>query len=408
MDPATIMALTSLAGGLFGGSPAAPPQSQQIYTPEMRDQMLNYLQKFGGQLNTLYGTPSAGAGGVTTQQTSTNVNRDAKTEALAAFFQETQGLSAEEAQKKAAARAADTTKPLNQNQKFVDWLKQGNGKDFGVSVGKGGGIIAPKETIPGGFQVDPRSEALNAGFQNLSAQSLQAASGLPSLFGMDTARALQAKSGLQGMIGQQLGQGLNDQGLTFQNQTDLDALEKFYLQKFGDLQRDTTQNIAGGLAESGFASSNLAANALQKGAYDSQSRFLTEAMAALAGQREGMLSGRAARQSQGMGDMLNAFNTLGANQGMQGVLGGVMSPGQAGLFTDPQSAALAAQLQQQNIGNNMQYAQMMQQGLSTPVQIMPEAPGLFSQVMGAASPFLGMGAAIGGAKLLQGSPKAVS
>jgi hypothetical protein len=396
MDPITMMAIGGGLSSLFGGGASTPPQSQQLYTPEMRDEMLNYLSGLGGNLNSLYGTQSYAPGGISTQQASQISPQQQKATAYVQYLQ-SQGFSPENAQKKANQIIASKKEKFADDKGFKQWLKT-DGAGLGLKVG-GGKIAAGTKIAPGGVNATPQSELLNAGFQNLSGQALQAASGLPALFGQDTARALQAKQGLQGMLGSMLGQGFTGSGLLPSETADLSALENFYMQKFGDLQRDTTQKTVGDLVSSGFSSSNLAADALQKGAYDSQSRFLTEAMAALAGKQEDLVNQRFNRQSQNMSNIMNAFNTLGANQGIGGITGAIMSPGQAGLFTDPQSAALAAQLQQQNIGNNLQYGQMMQQGLSSPVQVMPEGPGLMSTMLGGLA---GLGGAYLGGKGLSG------
>jgi hypothetical protein len=386
-DPMTMMALAGGLSSLFGGG-STPAQSQTFYSPEMRDQMLNYLRQFGGQLNSLFGTPSQGAGGVTTRQATQTKIAD-KDAAFVDYLVKQKGVSEKEAQQRLKAIKADPNRSLMNNKGFVDYIRGGNVE--GLSIGSNGGIITAKELTPGGFGVSEQSENLGSAFQGLNAEMAQALQGLPTLFGADAARALQSKMNLGNMAQNFLGETLTQSGLSPQNEQDLAAMEAALMQKFGDVRRDSLQQTVGNLVGSGFTSSNLAADALKRGAHDVENRFLTDALATLAGQRDSMMNNAVSRQSQGLGNILNTFGALGANQGMAGLTSGLINPNQAGMFNDVQSAQLANQIQQQNIQNQMGFANMMQQGLSQPVQMMPNSPGLFSQIAQYAAPFAGFG-----------------
>jgi hypothetical protein len=154
------------------------------------------------------------------------------------------------------------------------------------------------------------------------------------------------------------------------------------------------QSTTGQLVDSGFASSNLAAGALQRGAYDAQSRFLTGAMGELAAKENDLINSRFTRQSQNLNNLLNTYGTLGANQGIGSVLSGFISPGQGGYLTEAQSAALLAEMQNNQARNRQVDQSMMNTALGTPLQMLPSKGGAGSKVGGAASGALG-GAATG-------------
>jgi hypothetical protein len=159
------------------------------------------------------------------------------------------------------------------------------------------------------------------------------------------------------------------------------------------------QSTTGQLVDSGFASSNLAAGALQRGAYDAQSRFLTGAMGELAAKENDLINSRFARQSQNLSNLLNTYGTLGANQGIGSVLGGFISPGQGGYLTEAQSAALLAEMQQNQARNRQTDQSMMNTALGTPLQMLPSKGGAGSKIGSAATGALGgaaTGAMVGG------------
>lgn len=399
MDPIMLAAMLQASGGQSqggssgGGFPlnlgtqpaSATPQPFSAFTPEMAQQAFDYYNNYGKDLNQLYGTPSYAPGGVSTQQAEQMSGGEVKAEQYVKYLI-SKGYSPENAQKEAQSVISNKGKKFADDKGFKQWIKDGNAEGLRASGGK---IQADAKFRPGGINADPASEALNTALRGLSMQSAQAASGLPQLYAQEAQRALQAKQGIGNQVQSYIQQGFNQQGLLPSEQANLDAMKNKYLQQFTDLNKSNLQQTVGKLAGSGFSSSNLAKGALQKGVYDANSRFLTDAMGSLANQESSLLAQRAGIQGQNINNMLNSFNSLGANGGIGSVTGGITNPGNAGLFTDPQSAALAASLQQQNIGNRVNQEQMAGSVLQQPVTVVPESPGFFGNLLNTASPFMG-------------------
>lgn len=373
MDPLTISMLAGSLGSAFGGAGSTAPQPVNVFTPEMAQQLINQFNRYQGQFNAASRTPTVGAGGVSTSLGGKLSDREIKEREYTKY------LMSKGYDQANASRIASTTKNIGQDKGFRKWVNK-SGEATGV-FGKGGKVRAKTEYQPAGFNVSDISEANRNAMQGLTAQALGAASGLPQMFGMDLARALQTKQQLGGLAQNYLAQTLTPSGLSDTEQAQIDALKNKYLQDFGDLYNDTMRQTAGGLQSSGFASSSLANETLQRGAYDPQSRFLTDAMAKLAGLESDLVNQRFGRQSQNMTNLLNTFNTLGANQGINSVLGAITNPATAGLFTDPQSAQLQTQMQQAMLNNMQQNQQMANQVYSQPVTVMGEQPGFFSNLL---------------------------
>lgn len=373
MDPLTMSVISGALSGGFGGAGGGAPQPTNVFTPEMAQQLINQFNRFQGQFNAASRTPTVGAGGVSTSLGGKLSPREIKQREYTKY------LMSKGYDQANAERLASTTKNLGQDKGFRQWVNK-SGEATSLKT-KGGKVKAQTEYQPTGFNVSGMSEANRDAMQGLTAQALGAASGLPQMFGMDIARSLQAKQDLGNMAQNYLGQGFTDSGLLAGEQAQVDALKNKYLQDFGDLYNDTMRNTAGGLQSSGFASSNLAGEVLQRGAYDPQSRFLTDAMAKLAGLESDLVNQRFGRQSQNVSNILNTFNTLGANQGIGSVLGAITNPATAGLFTDPQSAQLQTQMQQSALNNMQQNQQMANQVYSQPVTVMGEQPGMMTNLL---------------------------
>lgn len=345
--------------------------SQSIFTPDMWQAAVDAQRRFQSNQNNFYGTPYTGAGGTTTRQATTMSARDVKADEYKKYLI-SKGYTQDNAQKEVNKILAGQGK-FRDDKGFRQAIKAGDIEGLSVKKGK---IKAQERITPGGFNVSPESESLRQGMQGLSGQAINAAQGLMPMLTGDIARSLMAKQGIQGQLGSLLGQGFTDTGLTPSEQANYDATKAKYMKDFGDLYRDTMQRTTGDLIDSGFASSNLAADALQRGAYDAQSRFLTDAMAGLAGKESDLINARFGRQSQNVSNLLNAFNTLGANQGIGSVLQGVLNPNQAGLFNDPQSIAMINEMQQNQAGNRRMDQAMLDAALGRPIQIMPTKDGL--------------------------------
>lgn len=381
VNPFLLSAGASALGNAFGGGGQAAPAPVNAFTPEMLTQLLKQYGQYEGQYNAAARTPTVGAGGVSTSQGGKLSDKEIKQREYVKY------LTSKGYDQANAQRLAARTKDLGQDKGFREWVNK-SGQATSLQA-KGGKVRAQTEYAPAGFNVSDMSEANRDAMQGLTGEALGAASGLPQMFGMDLARALQSKQQLGGMAQDYLGQGFTDSGLLASEQGQVDALKNKYLQDFGDLYKDTMRQTAGGLQSSGFASSNLAGEALQRGAYDPQSRFLTDAMAKLAGVESDLVNQRFGRQTQNLGNILNTYNTLGANQGIGSVLGGIVNPQQAGLATDMESAQLQAAMQQ-NVMNNMQQNQAMKnQVYSQPVTLMGEQPGMFSNLLAGGASALG-------------------
>lgn len=363
-------ALGPMAQYFAGANAPTAISAQTVFTPEMLDRYLNSMGQYMNAQNAFYGTPYQGPGGVSVNQPREMSRQETVAEAYTNYLV-SKGYSRENAQKKTDEIIANPKKAFKSDKGFKNYINQGNAS--GLSINKTGGINAAKKFTQGGIQSG--APGIGAQVQGLGQESLAAATGLPTMFAQDLARSLKAKEQLQGQIGNFLQQGFGPSGLTPQEQANYDATKAKYMQDYGDLYRDTMQNTTGQLVDSGFASSNLAAGALQRGAYDAQSRFLTGAMGELAAKENDLINSRFARQSQNLSNLLNTYGTLGANQGIGSVLGGFISPGQGGYLTEAQSAALLAEMQNNQARNRQVDQSMMNTALSTPLQMLPTSGG---------------------------------
>lgn len=347
----------------------------QVYTPDMLNEAVRQYQGYQNMQNQFYGTPYTGPGGTSVTQSRDMSSQEVKGEAYTNYLI-SKGWTRENAQKKTNQIIAQKKSTFYKSgdkeldKGFREYINQGNAP--GVSVGKGKIKAAPK-VKGGGIQTGAPGTLQQ--IQGLGSESLAAASGLPSMFGQDVARSLMARQQLQNSIGSLLGQGFTQSGLTPQEQASYDAMKARYMQDYGDLYRDTMQRTTGELADSGFASSNLAGQALQRGAYDAQSRFLTQAAGELAQRESDLVNQRFARQSQNLNNLLNTYGTLGANQGIGSVLGGFISPSQGGYLSEADTANLLANMQQNQARNRQTDQSFAVDIYGRPVSIVPGAGG---------------------------------
>ena len=364
-----------LAQGFMTANQPTAISPFQVYTPDMLDRAIASQQYYQNLQNQFYGTPYTGPGGTSVTQATTLSPQQVKAEAYTNYLI-SKGYTKENAQKETNKIIAQKKLTFyNTGNKEIDkgfkqYINEGNAP--GLSVGKG--KIKAKEKVQGGG-IQTGAPGIMEGVKGLGAESLAAAQGLPGMFGQDVARSLQARQQLQNSIGGLLGQGFTQSGLTPQEQMSYDAMKAKYLQDFGDLYKDTMQRTTGELVDSGFASSSLAKDALQRGAYDAQSRFLTGAMGELAQRENDLINSRVARQSQNLTNLLNTFGTLGANQGIGSVLGGFISPAQGGYLSEAQNAALLAGMQQNQAVNRQTDQSMMNEIFGRSTTVVPGAGG---------------------------------
>jgi len=388
----------------FGSSAGPPTVMNNVLTPEQLQGAVDQFQNYMGGFNELSGTPFAGPGGTQVTNSRELSASEQKVRAYTQYLVQNKGVSPQEAQRRANEIVAKKKLKFSDDKGFKQWIKGGNAPGLKARKGK---IKSTGPQFEGGqVQTSPESQALLDLARGLSGESLQAARGLPSMFANETAQALASRQGIRNNIMDFAGQNLNEQGLTEQNELDLQAIEDQIFNKFGDVFSDTMQGATGNLIDSGFNSSSLAGDALQDGAYNTQSRFLTDAAASLANTRQGLIDSNVNNNLKNLSGLTSAFNTVGANSGIGAVTGGAINPGSLGLFTDPQSAQLAATLKQQDL-MNMQRNQFALSDLATkPVTLfgdtgaggMNAAGGVSGALSGAKSgaAFGPWGAAIGG------------
>lgn len=389
IDPFTASLLASGVSSAMGGGGGQPAGPSNVYTPEMLQNALNSMNQYMGAQNALAGTPSYSAAGVTSRQASEMSPKEIKAREYAKYLVEQKGYTPENAQARAQQVAASTKEKFKDDKGFSRFVRQGGSQS--LTKRKGGGIQAKQEFTPGGIDVSSQSEMMRNAMQNLGMQSIGAASGLPQLYAAEEARALGARQGLGQQALDYLGQGVGSSGLFSTQEKALEDMKNKYLNDFSSVYEDTMRRATSDLSGTGFSSSNLAGDYLKDTAYDAQSDFLTDALAKLAGQEQSFLSQASGIGAQNLQNILGTFGTVGQQQGIGSVLGGVLNPAGAGLFTDPQSAQMAAMLQQQAIGNRQTDQQMMNQLNTQPVSVMPEQPGFWGTVIPALSPFVGAG-----------------
>lgn len=386
MDPMTIMAIAQGASSLFGGGGSQAPQGPvNVFTPEMRDQYIQAQQQYMNQANAAARTPSVGVGGVTTQQGGQLSPQEVKIREYAKFL-ESKGYMPDAAQARAQQIAASNKEKFKDDKEFNRFVAQGNASDL---TGKNGKLKAGTVFDPARVDVGQASQDIRTGFDQLNQEAVNAARGLPTGYAQEEARALAARQGLAGQAQNLLGGGPGASGLYSTQETALENMKNKYLNDFQSVYTDSMRGATSDLIGSGFNSSSLANEYMKDNAYNTQSDFLTDALAKLAGQESNFLSQASGIGSQNLNNILNSFNTLGQNQGIGAVLGGIQNPNAAGLFNDVQSATFANQIGQQGMDNRRADQQMLNQALGTSVSIMPEGPGALSTIANAVAPIAG-------------------
>lgn len=386
LDPVTISLLTGAAskgfGSLFGGGAQGPAFPFGVYTPQMAQQTDRFIRNRNQIANMQRGTP-VGVAGTSLSYAQEIDPKTVKRQEYVNYLVG-KGYTPENAMRKAAEGGLNKDKGFREYAKTSDKLKV-----------KGRKIKGTTQFTPGGVQVDPMSTAMRQGMYGLGMESLGAAQGLPSMFAGEAARALATRQGLANQALGYLGLPIGQDGLSERGERNLDALNNKYLNDFSGLMEDTSRNIVSQLAETGFSSSNLAKDQLKSYAGDVQSDFLVDALAKLAGQEEAMLTGRQARETQTLNNMLNAFGQLGATGGIGSVTGGILNPAAAGLFTDPTAAQMAQSIMGSGLDEAFRRDQLRATNLMKSVTPVPDAPGFFSNAFTGLAPALGLGAYMG-------------
>jgi hypothetical protein len=247
---------------------------------------------------------------------------------------------------RAFAESADfQSKTPAQQKAFIERFRKGElkagGRDLVKDALTGGGYkydpatgkYVPSETDP--FLTTPSDELRGQGIEN-TGDIFGEMGDLTSLIGEDVKGALDYKQNLRDYFSNLTG-SMDQEGLTAQDQADLDAQYTSGRRRVQETLRDDLQRTMGDLTQRGFSSSSLSNQALQRGAFDPLSRNIVDLEASQAGMRQDILNARTSRRGQAFRNLLGAGAQLGSG-GFSSLTSGIVSPTAYGGFTDPASA----------------------------------------------------------------------
>lgn len=337
--------MDAIMGG--GGKSAAPIAPVSGLTQEQLIQAINDYNKYTTGMESLYGTPTT-VGGVGVTQASQVSGQEQKKKAFIQMRM-SMGDSLEAATQKANKRAASGQGFDTEN--FRNYVSSGNAP--GLSIGANGGIKAAPQFTGGGVQTPGISQGLTDAMKQLSLQSVLSAGNLPQMFGQQAQNALGFQDQARNQYSQMLGE-MGPEGLSAADLANLEAYKQAQLQDLGSINKQNIAGVVGDLTNRGFMSSNLAEQALQRGVYDPQAKFLTALGGNLATMQNDFLNSAASRKAQAFGNIAGGVSSVGNPASISSILQGVTDPSSAGLFDDVNAAYLASQLQQQNINNRRQ------------------------------------------------------
>lgn len=205
----------------------------------------------------------------------------------------------------------------------------GSGYEYDPATGK---YVSTAEEP---FLTTPSDELRGQGIEN-TADIFSEMGDLTSLIGEDVRGALDYKQNLRDYFSNLTG-SMDQEGLTAQDQADLDSQYALGRRRVQETLRDDLQRTMGDLTQRGFSSSSLRNQALQRGAFDPLSRNTVDLEASQAGMRQDILTARASRRGQSFRNLLGAGAQLGSG-GFSSLTSGIVSPTAYGGFTDPASA----------------------------------------------------------------------
>lgn len=185
------------------------------------------------------------------------------------------------------------------------------------------------------FLTTPSDQLRDQGIEN-TGDIFSEMGDLTSLIGEDVKGALDYKQNLRDYFSNLTG-SMDQEGLTAQDQADLDSQYALGRRRVQETLRDDLQRTMGDLTQRGFSSSSLTNQALQRGAFDPLSRNIVDLEASQAGMRQDILNARASRRGQSFRNLLGAGAQLGSG-GFSSLTSGIVSPTAYGGFTDPASA----------------------------------------------------------------------
>lgn len=205
----------------------------------------------------------------------------------------------------------------------------GSGYEYDPATGK---YVSTAEDP---FLTTPSDQLRNQGVEN-TGDIFSEMGDLTSLIGEDVKGALAYKQNLRDYFSNLTG-SMDQEGLTAQDQADLDSQYTLGRRRVQETLRDDLQRTMGDLTQRGFSSSSLTNQALQRGAFDPLSRNIVDLEASQAGMRQDILNARASRRGQSFRNLLGAGAQLGSG-GFSSLTSGIVSPTAYGGFTDPASA----------------------------------------------------------------------
>ena len=205
----------------------------------------------------------------------------------------------------------------------------GSGYEYDPATGK---YVSTAEDP---FLTTPSDQLRNQGVEN-TGDIFSEMGDLTSLIGEDVKGALAYKQNLRDYFSNLTG-SMDQEGLTAQDQADLDSQYALGRRRVQETLRDDLQRTMGDLTQRGFSSSSLTNQALQRGAFDPLSRNIVDLEASQAGMRQDILNARASRRGQSFRNLLGAGAQLGSG-GFSSLTSGIVSPTAYGGFTDPASA----------------------------------------------------------------------
>lgn len=368
IDPNILKSIIGTGGKLLTPPATGAPMSD-VWTPEMRDQAMAIMEQYMSGQEGVYGAGAYGPGGVNVSQTQKLTPQEIKKQAFIEFRMK-KGDTLEAATQKANKILNNESVKFKDKKGFVRAIKKG--EIGGVSIGPNGGLIASDQYKPGGINVSPESQNIQSYLNALNMQSLGAASGLPAMYAANEQRALGVRRALTPQLLNNIS-GMNNMGLTNQEQANVNAINAYYAKEFGGKFNEAANAAMGVMNNSGFTSSSLADDIWNDYAVKPMAEYGSDVAAKMAAQYNDILNSRTSRLNTAQTAGLNTFNTVGATGGIDSLFAGNTSAGDFGLFTDPQAAALAAQIQQNNISNRQKDQALYQNVYTKGVDIMPAA-----------------------------------
>jgi len=363
----------------------APMSPFQMFTPEMAMAAIQQAEQFNSQFNAAQGTPTSGAGGVSTSGLRQVSAKEQREQAYRDFYAK-KGLTEEQINKK-VAKVLNTDKTFSDDKQFRQAVKKGEIQGLTVKDGK---VKAPTKYEGAAANESQMSQGLRGGFQGLSQNALMAAQNLPFMYAQNEQRANAVRNMMTPMLMQQVG-AMAGGGLNAGEQAGLDSIKNYYDKEYNSLFQSSVDDAYSRLYNTGFMQSSLVDDVLNKGALKPAGEYAVNAAASLAQMENQFRNSASQRQAQAIASGLGAFSGLGQGSGIGSVTGGIMSPGQAGLTTDPQTMALLAAQQNQGLNNMMANNAVIQGIMQKPITVMPEGGGF--SATGA------LGGAVSGAKM---------